>query len=76
MAMSMRGYGFTVLRYDSTVVGRSWQLFNHGYDRCHLRTTEDLQDYDTVQTVKNVITNATKLADQCWREAVQFLGGS
>ena len=31
-----------------------------------------VQDSNTVQNVKNIITNATKLADQCWREAVQF----
>lgn len=31
-----------------------------------------VQDFNTTQSVKNTITNAIKLADQCWKEAVQF----
>jgi hypothetical protein len=34
------------------------------------------QDFNTTQSVKNTITNAIKLADQCWKEAVQCLESS
>ena len=34
------------------------------------------QDFNTAQSVKNTITNAIKLADQCWKEAVQCLESS
>lgn len=33
--VSMHGCGYTVLPYDFRVVGWSWQLGNHGFDRCH-----------------------------------------